>query len=205
MSTTISIPEPKSLDQILVENPELKEKLDKKIDNVVLAQNAIRRDLDYTMYIVSFIAIVVVFIYLRRKDLFKSSKFVPVQDSSYHSQEVLQAEMSKDYYFSNTGYNCGFRKCSQCQYLVSKKYELAICPAATGQVRLHKLEEPIVVLKYNVKNNDFAVTPAPSDRVCCKHCGIVIRMDELRDGRCISGRRHESDGEIYDGEFSKVL
>jgi hypothetical protein len=215
---TINIPEPKSLDQILSENPDLREKLDKKIDNVVLAQQAIRRDLDLTLYLAGFISVVVVVIYLKRHEIFKSSKFVPIQSASYHRVEDLQREMSKDYYLTNSAYNCGFRKCLKCKYLVGNKHELAQCPegfvgdvAPNGETsntrpNLHYLDMQMVVLKYSTSAHDFALTPQNNDKTCCKHCGIVISMDELKNGRCVRGiKRHESDGEIYDGKFMKVL
>lgn len=204
----INIPEPKSLDQILNENPDLREKLDKKIDNVVLAQQVIRKEVDTMLYMVSFIAIVVVFIYIKRKEIFKSSKFVPVYEMSYHSPEVLQKELSKDYYLSNSAYNCGFRKCMKCEYLVGKKHELAKCPAgaSNGGPDLHYLDNKMFVLKYSTRAYDFALTPKNDEKTCCKHCGIVIDMDELKNGRCVRGiKRHESDGEIYDATFVKVL
>jgi hypothetical protein len=203
---TVAIEEPKSLDQILKENPDLKNAIENKYDNVIMIQQALRSDINLVLYIVVFISIAVVLIYLRRKDIFKSSKFIPIYESSYHSPAELQVELSKDYYLSNSAYNCGFRKCLKCSYLVGNKHELANCPVKDGAVgpSLHYLDTKIIVLKYN--NSNHGLSPDYDDKVCCKHCGIVISIDELKNGVCLSsGKRHESDGEVYDGKFMKIL
>jgi hypothetical protein len=193
--------EPKSLDQILNENAELKNRIEGTSIPVPTKEPTgikPKDNLTYVLTISIVIFLISVIIYVRintmesilQKDTTKKEPYINA------TQEV-----NKDYYLNNPKYNCRFVDCSKCGNIISKKYELGICE---NDKKLHKYGNQTFALKYDIKSINNNVTLDNNKLSCCKNCGVVLSINAMKNTGCAAGASHESDSEYYNNGMVKI-